>query len=104
MARHVDVVRNDWEAGVQRAVAAVHFDGIFHIKDADEVTTAKVQRVLDRVSITAPDPLLLFSQMMTGTMLFATEPHEMLACPFRSSDQIPMERYESFDAALAALG
>jgi hypothetical protein len=84
MALHVDVVKNDWLAGIQHPVASIKFrDGrlLIEAEHAD-----RWHRVLEELgageAASEEDLLRELHTRLHGSHIFATEAHDEGACPF----------------------
>lgn len=103
MGEHVDVVLNDFGRRVQVLAATVICEhGQLHVKDAiDGTTDATLRRIAAQaMSLTSDAPLATFVRLMSGSDLFAIDPH-VTGCPFSNgAREIPMDEGD-FDDALA---
>src|SRR5688500_8110906 len=81
---HVDFVKNEWSAGVQRRVGWVE-KSIIHLDVAyPGHLLAQIKRVLHA------DGLRGLTSYFDGSYFFATKPHTRDACPFKDSDELAM--------------
>jgi len=88
VALHVDVIKNEWAAGIQYPVAAVHVSkGEVQVEAGDPEGWRET--VLRTVSDVSPkrvrDFLDALHTRLNGSYLFTTEPHDDRACPYRES-------------------
>lgn len=89
MALHVDVIKNEWAAGIQHRVAAVSIvKGDIQVDAGDPVGWREtVMRTVADV-----DPrgnvrgfLGALHERLSGSYLFATEPHDERTCPYSAN-------------------
>lgn len=91
---HVDVVKNEWLAGLQHVVARVTIDdaGLVAIDTQDDVWREIVLRGGEPAS---PDEVRGFlehlAEAIHGSYLFATGVHDDADCPFRRGLVAPIE-------------
>jgi hypothetical protein len=82
MATHVDIVKNDWLAGLQYPLATLTLEGGDLRLDARD--PEHWHGLLEELA--AEDDIeTAFSTLHTrrhGSVLFATEPHDEASCPF----------------------
>src|SRR2546423_11261703 len=89
MALHVDVIKNEWAAGIQHRVAAVSvIKGDVHIDAGDpaswhETVMRAVADVEPRGNVRGF--LDALHEGLSGSYLFATEPHDERSCPYRDN-------------------
>ncbi len=82
MATHVDIVKNDWLAGLQYPLATLM------LQDGDLTLEAehpeRWQNLIDEL-MAEGDPAAALADLHNrrhGSVLFATEPHDEASCPF----------------------
>ena len=93
MSLHVDVVQDDLRARVQRRVAIVFFEGgRLIVKDVVDGYIATVECAAREVRDLSDGHRALeaFAANIEGRSIFATEPHELAVCPFRSGSELPL--------------
>jgi hypothetical protein len=98
---HVDVIRNDWLAGLQRIVARAFVDdGAFYVTSDEKVWYHAFDRpYLDPESgdelYPQKDPiryLHALPKVMQGSYVFVTEPHEEETCPYEEPQSLRMHK------------
>src|SRR6188472_4736727 len=83
MAFHVDVVKNDWLAGVQYPLATIKLDDTGAITvDAQHPDRWEGLAADIRAEDDATQALSELHTKINGSHLFATEPHDESECPF----------------------
>ncbi len=89
---HVDVVKNEWLAGFQVVVARVCDDGgKLRINAANPEWEALVERYHTAAEDASPSAFVDgLHEHLQGDYLFATEPHELEACPFHGDVILPV--------------
>ena len=101
--RHVDIVRNEWLGGLQHVVArAVIEEGLFRIDSDEKVWEDALNRPLldpenglQIYALKDPDRFLnLLPRVVQGSYVFATEPHDVGACPYDSPVPPRLQRAE----------
>jgi hypothetical protein len=83
MALHVDIVKNDWLAGIQYPLATLR------VEDSGEVSLDarypdRWQRLVEGINA-QDDVAAALAELATklhGSHVFATEPHDESECPF----------------------
>ena len=83
MAFHVDVVKNDWLAGIQYPLATIAVDD--HGAISLDARNQDPWKDLVEELAGAGDPATALAELHTrfnGSHLFATEPHDDSHCPF----------------------
>jgi hypothetical protein len=82
MATHVDIVKNDWLAGLQYPLATLKLDeGILSV---DAQHPERWQNLVDEI-MAASDPAAALADLHNrrhGSVLYATKPHDEGQCPF----------------------
>jgi hypothetical protein len=103
MALHVDVVKNEWLAGIQHPIAAVSV-----VKGDVRVDAEDSAHWRDTVLNLVPDVsprrstrgfLEALHLRLNGSYLFVTEPHDDRTCPYRTN---PVQYIRSVDAGTPA--
>jgi hypothetical protein len=104
-ALHVDIVRNEWSAGLQILLARVEPNGE-HVRftRTDPSAVELLQRPIlqadgsQSVHLLDLGPTVAFEALrrtFDGSYLFATDPHTEDVCQFRDRDVITMRRFPS---------
>lgn len=96
---HVDVIKNEPLAGVQRRVTTLVAEGSeIHFRGEDaEVWRERIEQLIGPMNAHAPDEYLalLVDRLADATYVSATEPHGDDECPFAHSDEIRVPAEEA---------
>lgn len=105
MALHVDVVKNEWLAGLQHPVARVFIhDGGLAIESPDAARWEPVIRAAVPDIDSGKDAeqfLRALHERLNGSYLFATPAHDDTECAYRDHPVVPIQ---SVDAPPVAVG
>jgi hypothetical protein len=101
---HVDLVKNEWLAGLQHVVARIYLNTDLELQSSEREKWEHLVRVplTDRVSGDVVDPrqqpekfFERLHDLLSGDYLFATAVHEEEECPYHERLVVPIERPES---------
>lgn len=100
---HVDVVKNEWLAGVQYPVAQIRIEAGHVIIDSEDPERWR-DSLMRAVGGLDPDLeperfLSALSGALDGSYLFATEPHEEHQCPFHGHGVLHMRAASGLNGA-----
>jgi hypothetical protein len=101
MSYHVDIVKNDWAAGLQYPLATFKLDDAGNVS-VDTRRPDGWQDLLHEIT-SSPDPGNALSGLhmkMNGSYLFATPLHEDADCPFHGQP-VYLEGHEASGASRA---
>ncbi len=95
---HVDIIQNDWSAGLQRRVASVYIGGgRVQVDTSDQAWRERLLRPIKLAEGDVVDPdetpelfLKTLGTTLHGSYFFATEPHSHRACPIPDTGIVPM--------------
>ena len=96
MARHVDLVKNEWLAGMQiRLVSVVDTGGGFRLADVtpgwEDLLTRETVGDDGYPTFVTKEPLEALPRMFHSEYVFATEAHDEAQCPFRFGPVLAMQ-------------
>lgn len=103
---HVDIIRNDWHAGHQIAVARAFIDGGRFVVEPldgnkdwiDIASRTFLDRETGKPVEAESEPLAFLTKLnlaMQGSYLFATELHEESDCAYQGASSIPVRAVNS---------
>lgn len=103
MAFHVDVVKNDWLAGIQYPLATLRLDESGEV-GVDAQQPDHWQALVDDINAQpdAGEALARLHERLNGSQLFATEGHAEAECPFHGRPVYLRGEEASGSAAVAA--
>jgi hypothetical protein len=96
MSKHVDLVKNEWSAGMQiRLVTALDADGgpqLANITPGWEDLLARPLKDVNGTTVyIGKESLDVLPRLFRSEYVFATEVHEESECPFRWGAVLPMK-------------